>query len=122
LPFSDQPVETSAASRIALTTRRGFCPRLGPNYLLYVSSRYASLGVWKLANGTATELWSAPGAQIIGGPAIAADGDRIAFSMAQHGRTRLYVMNADVTDGRVVTESLELRGAQLLRTEARRPP
>jgi len=83
LPFSDQPVETSAASRIALTTRRGFCPRLGPNYLLYVSSRYASLGVWKLANGTATELWSAPGAQIIGGPAIAADGDRIAFSMAQ---------------------------------------
>ena len=62
-------------------------PRLGPNYLLYVSSKGASEGIWKLADGTATELWSAPGTRIIGGPAIAADGRRIAFSIEERGRT-----------------------------------
>lgn len=111
LPISDQPVDTSAASRITLTTGRGVSPRLGPNYLLYVSSNGASEGIWKVADGTSTELWSAPGVRIIAGPAIAADGHRIAFSIEQRGWTRLYVMNADGTDARVVTESLELRGA-----------
>jgi len=111
LPISDKPVESSAASRVMLTTGRGLSPRLGPNYLLYVSSKSASEGIWKLADGTATELWSAPGARIIGGPAIAPDGRRIAFSIEQRGRTRLYVMNDDGTDARVVIESLELRGA-----------
>ena len=111
LPISDQPVETKAASRITLTTGRGYSPRLGPSYLLYVSSKGASDGIWKLADGTATELWSAPGARIMGGPAIAADGRRIAFSIKERGRTRLYVMNADATAARVVVESLELQGA-----------
>jgi Tol biopolymer transport system component len=111
LPISDKPVEASAASRITLTTGSGFSPRLGPDYLLYVSSKGASDGIWKLVEGTATELWTAPGARIIGGPAIAADARRIAFSIEQRGRTRLYMMNADGTNARVVTESLELRGA-----------
>jgi Tol biopolymer transport system component len=111
VPISGTPVEASAASRITLTTGRAFSPRLGPDYLLYVSSNGASEGIWKLAAGTATELWNAPGARIVGGPAIESNGRRIAFSIEQRGRTRLYVMNADGTEARVVTESLELRGA-----------
>jgi Tol biopolymer transport system component len=111
VPMSDKPVEASAARRIALTTGRGVSPRRGPNYLLYVSSNGASESIWKVADGTATELWTAPGARIMGGPAIAADGHRIAFSIKQRGGTRLYMMNADGTGARVVTESLELRGA-----------
>ena len=111
LPISDPPVDASAATRIALTTGRGSFPRLGPNYLLYVSSKIGGQSIWKLENQIATELWSAPRARIIGGPAIAADEHRVAFSVEQHGRMRLYVMNADGTDARVVTESLELRGA-----------
>jgi Tol biopolymer transport system component len=110
VPISDKPVGSSAASRVTLTTGRRLSPRLGPNYLLYISSKGASEGIWKLANGTASELWSAPGARIIGGPAIAADGRRIAFSIEQRGRTQLYMMNADGTDARVVNDSLELRG------------
>ena len=110
VPIADKPVEPSAASRVTPTTGRRLSPRLGPNYLLYISSKGASEGIWKLANGTTSELWSAPGARIIGGPAIAADGRRIAFSIEERGRTGLYVMNADGTDARVVNDSLELRG------------
>ena len=111
LPISDAPVDASAAAPIALPTGRGFSPRLGAGYLLYVSSKGTSDGIWKLVDSAAAELWSAPDARIIGGPEIAPDGQRVAFSVAQRGRTSLYVMNADGTGARVVTESLALRGA-----------
>jgi Tol biopolymer transport system component len=107
LPIADE----AAATPITLTTGRGFSPRLGPGYLLYVSSNGASDVIWKLANGAATELWSAPEGRIIGGPEIAHDGHSVTFSVEQRGKTLLYVMNADGTSARVVSESLELRGA-----------
>ena len=111
LRIGDGPVGESAATPISLTTGRGFSPRLGPGYLLYVSSKGASDGIWKLADGAATELWSAPDARIIGGPEIAPAGQSIAFSVEQGGKTQLYVMNADGTSAQVLTESLDLRGA-----------
>src|SRR5205807_4149375 len=111
LLIADAPVDASAATPISLTTGRGFSPRLGPGYLLYVSSNGTSDGIWKLADGAANELWTAPEARIIGGPEIAPDGSRVAFSVEQRGRTLLYIMNGDGTNARIVTESLGLRGA-----------
>jgi Tol biopolymer transport system component len=111
LPIADSPAEVSAAARISLTTSTGFSPRLGPNYLLYVSASSTSESVWKLTNGTGTELWSSPGAQVFGGPAISPDGRSIAFSVRQRGQTLLYVMQADGTNAWIVADSLDLQGA-----------
>jgi dipeptidyl aminopeptidase/acylaminoacyl peptidase len=111
LRIPDSPAAVSTAARISLTTNTGFSPRLGPNYLLYVSATGTSESIWKLANGTGTELWSGLGARIFGGPAIAPDGRSIAFSVRQHGQTLLYVMQADGTNARIVAESLNLQGA-----------
>jgi Tol biopolymer transport system component len=111
LPLADTPAETSTASRISLTTGSGFSPRLGPGYLLYVSSKGESDSIWKLQDGRSTEVWSRPGARVIQGPALAPDGGRIAFSIRQNGRTSLYVMTADGTDAGIVADSLELQGA-----------
>jgi Tol biopolymer transport system component len=110
LRITDLPAEISAA-RISLTTSTGFSPRLGPDYLLYVSATGRSESIWKLANGTGTELWSGQGAQVFGGPAISPDGRSIAFSVRQSGQTLLYVMHADGTNARIVTDSLDLQGA-----------
>ena len=111
LRIADSPAEMSAPARISLTTSTGFSPRLGPNYLLYVSATGTSESIWKLVNGTGTELWSGLGARVFGGPAIAPDGRYIAFSVRQHGQTLLYVMQADGTNARIVTDSLDLQGA-----------
>jgi Tol biopolymer transport system component len=111
LRIADSPAEVSAPARILLTSSTGFSPRLGPNYLLYVSATGTSESIWKLANGTGTELWSGLGARVFGGPAISPDGRYVAFSVRQHGQTHLYVMQADGTNARVLTDSLDLQGA-----------
>ena len=111
LTINGSPGEESAAARIPLTTNNGFSPRLGPDYLLYVSTTGASESIWKRANGTATELWSSQGGRVFGGPAISPDGHHVAFSVRQHGQTLLYVMQADGTNARIVADSLDLQGA-----------
>ena len=111
VPLSARPAEASDAHRIPLPTAQGRAPVLATNYLLYVSSDGATERIWKLVDGTATDLWTAPVARIIGGPAIAPEGDRIAFSIADGDKTRLVVMNADGTGVRTVNDSLPLRGA-----------
>jgi Tol biopolymer transport system component len=107
-PVNDAP---SSPAQISLTTSTGFSPRLGAGYLLYVSANGTGESIWKLANGAATELWSGQGAQIFAGPAIAPGGRNIAFSVRQRGQTVLYVMHADGTNARRVTDSLDLQGA-----------
>ena len=111
LRIDDSLAAVSTAVRISLPTSTGFAPRLGPNYLLHVSATGTSESIWKLADGTDTELWNGLGARIFGGPAIALDGRSIAFSVRQHGQTLLYVMQADGTNARIVADSLDLQGA-----------
>jgi Tol biopolymer transport system component len=111
LRIADSATEMSAAVLIPLTTGTGFSPRLGPDYLLYVSATGTGESIWKLANGADTELWHGEGAQIFGGPAISPDGRHVAFSVRRHGQTLLYVMQADGTNARIVAGSLDLQGA-----------
>ena len=111
VPIADSPAGVPAALRITLTTNTGFSPRLGPKYLLYVSATGTGESIWKLAGGVTTELWTGADSQIIGGPAITADGQRIAFSVRQHGRTLLHVMQDDGTNARIVTDALQLEGS-----------
>jgi Tol biopolymer transport system component len=110
LPVADSPTQLSSAVLISLTTGTGFSPRLGPNYLLYVSATGTGESIWKLTNGTSTELWSGDQARVIGGLAISPDGRFVAFSVTQHGQTLLYLMQTDGTNARVVASSLNLQG------------
>src|SRR6185503_5625670 len=103
--------EMSTARRISLTSGNGSSPRLGGDYLLYVSSKSSGDSIWKIQGDATTELWSAPEARIIGGVGIARDGRRIAFSTRQNTQTLLYVANADGTSARVIAKSLDLQGA-----------
>ncbi len=111
LPISDGVSDATVPRRITLPTGSGRSPRFGSNSLLYVSSQGGSEGIWKLASGTAVALWSAPGARVVGGPALSRDGRRIAVTVEERGRTRLVAMDEDGTDVRVLDESLDFRGA-----------
>jgi Tol biopolymer transport system component len=117
LPLTGARAEMSRARRIPLTTGNGSSPRLGAGFLLYVSSKGTGDSIWKLQGDLASEVWSAPDARIVGGPAVARDGRRIAFSIRQNGQTFLYVANADGTDARIVRQSFALQGAPAWRPD-----
>jgi serine/threonine protein kinase len=111
MPISDQIVEESAARRIALPTVRALSPRIGPGYMLYLSSKGGNDGIWKFSDGAAVELWSGSLGQVPEGAAISPDGQRIAFTAQKGGRNRLYSMNSTGTDIKELATSLNVRGA-----------
>ena len=110
LPLAGTPPEASTARRLSLSTGSGSSPRLAAGYLLYVSSKGGSDTIWKLQGKAAAELWSATDERIVGAPAISRDARRIAFSTRRNRVASLYVANADGTDARIVTQTLELQG------------
>jgi Tol biopolymer transport system component len=112
VPLGDgaEPAAMQGAAAISLPTGNGRSPRYGPGFLLYVSSSGERHALWKLADSGAAEIWSTEHGRVEGGPAISADGRRVAMTVEQTGRTRLYVMNADGTGARVVGDVGELRG------------
>ena len=111
LRLTSSPAESSTAAPIVLTTGTGFTPRLGPGYLLYVAAVGTSESIWKVANGSSTELWKGDGARIVGGPTISSDGKSIAFWVRKAERASLYLMQADGTNARIVTDALDPQGS-----------
>jgi Tol biopolymer transport system component len=85
-------------------------PRIGRDFILYVSWRGERQGIFSFSQGTSREIWSSLQARIMGGPAIAPDGRHIAFSAEETGRTALYMMDADGSHLRALSDSLALRG------------
>jgi len=111
VPLGAAAAHESDAQAIALTTGNGSSPRLGAGFLLYVSSIGATDSIWKLRGDTASQVWTAPDTRVIGGPALARDGSRIAFSTRRGDRqTSLWIANADGTDARALAITLELQG------------
>ena len=102
-------VQTSAV-RISSESVSQLAPRIGPDYLLYVSWRGGRQGIGKRVNETNSELWSDAHGAIVGAPAISPDGRRIAFTVFDGTRTLLYVMDSNGSHARVVSDALLLRG------------
>jgi Tol biopolymer transport system component len=105
------PASSTGARRVPLTTGSGSSPRLGADDLLYVASNGTSDSIWRLHNGVQAQVWSAAGARVVGGPALAPGGDRFAVTVQHDGGASLVVANADGTGARSVLSGVELRGA-----------
>jgi len=100
----------TAASEPSSILANGGAPHLGADFLLYVSQRGESQGIWSLRQGTSREVWSSAHARLVGGPTVAPDGRTIAFSVEDGGKTMLYTMGSDGSRVKVLADSLELRG------------
>jgi Tol biopolymer transport system component len=85
-------------------------PRLGPGFLVFLSSRNGAQGIWTLEHGTSREIWRDPRARITGAPTLSPDGRRIAFSVDDGEHTRLLAVDRDGSHVTALTESLKLQG------------
>jgi Tol biopolymer transport system component len=95
----------------SLVAANAATPRLGADFSLYVSWRGDRQGIWSLTHGITREIWSSAKSHIIGGPAIAPDGRRIAFSVEQGDKTLLYIMDADGAHLKALSDSLHIVGS-----------
>ena len=100
----------SNAVPVAPTSQSAFAPRYGPGYILYLATAGGRRGIWKLANGAATELWGDATADRVGTPAITPDGSRVAFTVQAHDATMLYIMDSDGRHAREIATTPSLRG------------
>lgn len=112
VPVTEHVASESDAERISLPAAGGRSPRLGRDYLLFVSPSDGS-GIRRLTRGDslATELWNGGQARVIGGPAIEPATQRIAFSATDGRRTRLHVMDPDGSGLRTLGEHLHVKDA-----------
>ncbi len=110
MPLTEDRGAAAAAGGPSLVSANAMTPRLGADFLLYVSWRGDRQGIWSLAHATTREIWSSAQSHIVGGPAIAPDGRRIAFSVEDGGKTLLYIMDHDGSHLRVLSDSLALQG------------
>jgi len=112
VPVMGRMATEADAARISLPAAGARWPRLGPGYLLLVSPSDGS-GIRKLttADNRLTELWNGKQDRLVAGPAIDPVGQRIAFSVARGGKTRLQVINADGTGLRTLAANLQVKGA-----------
>jgi DNA-binding winged helix-turn-helix (wHTH) protein/Tol biopolymer transport system component len=101
-----------AVTQIPIRTQRGVAPRLGPDSLIYRAPKAGTDALWKHeGSADARELWSGREGRVIGGPALSADGQRVAFTVQSRGKTWLYVMSSDGSGARRVAPELDVRGA-----------
>ena len=105
-PISDHIVDEAGITRFDLPTVRAAGPRFGPDYVLYLSSKGGANGLWKLKDGSETELWKGSEGVVPFAAAISPDGNRICFGVNREERTHLYLMASDGTDARPIAESL----------------
>ena len=111
VPITDGIAQEADASRVTVPTVGALSPRLGADFMIYVSPKNGGHAIWKFANGHASELWSAAHTRVVGGPAIGPDGKRIAFTAEGNSGTRLHILDVERAGARVLAESLGVRGA-----------
>jgi Tol biopolymer transport system component len=87
-------------------------PRLGAGRVVYRAPKAGGAdGIWQLVEGAETELWSGTEGRVSAGAALAPGGARVVFPVQRRTGTQLYVMNADGSALRVLTDEMDVRGA-----------
>jgi Tol biopolymer transport system component len=107
VPISGHVATESEVTKFSVPTPRALGPRFGPDYVLYLSSKGAGNGLWKSKDGAVSELSAGP---VMGGVALSPDGRLVCFAFRKEGRLKLYLMDADGTEVRVLAPSLDIRG------------
>ena len=111
VPIAARAAAGSGATRIAVPGTHVAAPRLAAGTLYFVSSEGGRQAIWRSLNGSASEVWSDPGARIVAAPAISRDGRRLAVSVETNGRKRLLVMGSDGAAPRELGTDLEILGS-----------
>jgi len=112
VPILDHPATESDAEPFAdLTTARALAPRFGGSSMFYLSSRGSGDGLWRLRDGRSAEIWRGSETALLEPAAVSPDGESVVLLLRRDDGWRLHVLSADGAEVRVLSESLDARGA-----------
>jgi len=109
IPITSSKSPESSATLFSVPSAGVSSPRFGPGYLLYLASRDLADSLWKLQDGSTSELWKASDGAVLAAPSISADGHQIAIAAMKQGRPGLYVMTADGANPQPLAPSIRVR-------------
>jgi Tol biopolymer transport system component len=90
---------------------RALAPRFGGSSMFFLSSLGAGDGLYRLTGSEVAEVWRGARTALLEPPAIAPDGSRLALLLRRDEGWHLYLVNADGTEPRRLTDRVEARGA-----------
>jgi serine/threonine protein kinase/WD40 repeat protein len=102
--------EESQARPFPLSTADASAPEIGGGATFYLSSFGAGDGVFRVDQGSSTEIWKGSDGAVLASPAPSRDGRRVAIVMRRNGRLRLHVLAADGGELQTMAESIDVRG------------
>ena len=111
VPMLERVAEENDAKPYTVPNVRALTPRFGGRALFYLSSQGGGDGLWRLEDGQAAEIWKGSDGALLEPPAISADGSRAAMVVRRNGKQRLWVLQADGSQPRMLTDAIDVRGA-----------
>ena len=100
----------TTADNPTLIAANALTPRMGPGFLVYLSSLGGGQGIWTLTQSATREIWHDVHSHVTGAPTISPDGTRIAFTVEDGKHVRLLAIDKDGSHPTVLNDALELQG------------
>jgi serine/threonine protein kinase/Tol biopolymer transport system component len=110
VPILERIAEEHDAKPYDLPNERALMPRFGGKFLFYLSSQGGGDGLWRLEDGQAAEIWKGSAGALLEPPSISGDGGRVAIVLRRNGKRNLWVLQADGSQPRVLTDAIDVRG------------
>jgi Tol biopolymer transport system component len=112
VPILDHPVtESDAEPFVDLSTARALAPRFGGSSMFYLSSRGSGDGLWRLRDGRSAEIWRGSETALLEPAAVSPDGESVILLLRRDDGWRLHVLSADGAQIKLLSESVDARGA-----------
>ena len=112
VPILDhQASERDAQPFADLPTARALAPRFGGSSLFYLSSQGSGDGLWRYEDGDVAEIWRGSETALLEPAAVSPDGESVVLLLRRDDAWRLHLLSADGAELRVLSESVDARGA-----------
>jgi serine/threonine protein kinase len=111
VPIFDRPAREGDVDPYPVPTARALAPRFGGAALYYLSSIGGGDGLWRVEDGQAAEIWRGAEGALLEPPGISADGLNVAVVVRRSGKQRLWILRADGSEPRALTDTVEVSRA-----------
>jgi Tol biopolymer transport system component len=111
VPILDRVAEEHDVKPFTVPTARALAPRFSGSSLFYLSSLGTGDGLWRLRDGTVTEIWKGADGALLETPAVSPDGGRVAIVLRRSGKHQLHVLSSDGAELQPIAEGLVPQGS-----------